>query len=580
MTKGVKPEFNTLIDRAALDFLKSKKLLPGFSHYDVWLYEHAVAFTVAKMMDKDMLAETKAAVEAAIANGTGWHTFQKQLKPYLMARGWWGEAVMVDPLDGVAKTVQLGSTRRLRTIFHTNFHTAHAAGQWARVQAAKEELPYLKYLPSVAGERREAHKRYYNLILPVEHELWKQIFPPNGYGCLCGVIQLTEKQALRERAEDIEADPAAFTPEQIENSKKGRLNDTPDIKTVEVTNPRTGQVVRIPADITPSFAHNHGDRIGALRELAAAKHGRLFAAQVARQTDAYVQNKLTRPNFIGISPNLTLAADTSGLPDAQGFIYTHAGRGEQIGEAAPGTTGAVEAVEQDGKHYLLQYGKDGISVSAVTAAEYESRKLGAMTELGSKIFTPADFDAMNKLLPEMMKDYGDTDFGDRLAAFAYTTVGGSDVNKWLFRNKGDLSAIRQPHMLQLVRALDRFLEKAPKKTGRTIRMMDSDGLYNAEAFMAAHEAGSYVRYSNFVSTAKKEGAFGKGMDIKIFIKGKSGVDVQSLSRYGHESEILMPRNTVYRVVRREKKGEITEIILEEVTELPQNAAVVQLSAIG
>ena len=51
MTKGVKPEFNTLIDRAALDFLKSKKLLPGFSHYDVWLYEHAVAFTVAKMMD-------------------------------------------------------------------------------------------------------------------------------------------------------------------------------------------------------------------------------------------------------------------------------------------------------------------------------------------------------------------------------------------------------------------------------------------------------------------------------------------------------------------------------------------------
>ena len=141
---GIKPEFNTLIDRAAFDFLKSKKLLPGFSHYDVWLYEHAVAFTVAKMMDEDMLAETKAAVEAAIANGTGWHTFQKQLKPYLMARGWWGESVMADPVDGVAKTVQLGSTRRLRTIFHTNFQTAHAAGQWARVQAAKEELPYLK----------------------------------------------------------------------------------------------------------------------------------------------------------------------------------------------------------------------------------------------------------------------------------------------------------------------------------------------------------------------------------------------------------------------------------------------------
>ena len=44
--------FNSLIDRAALGYLQSKKLLPGFSHYDVWLYEHAVAFTVAKMMDR------------------------------------------------------------------------------------------------------------------------------------------------------------------------------------------------------------------------------------------------------------------------------------------------------------------------------------------------------------------------------------------------------------------------------------------------------------------------------------------------------------------------------------------------
>lgn len=578
--KGVQIRFNTLIDRVALDFLKSKKLLPGFSHYDVWLYEHAVAFTVAKMMDEDMLAETKAAVEAAIANGTGWHTFQKQLKPYLMARGWWGESVMTDPADGVAKTVQLGSTRRLRTIFHTNFQTAHAAGQWMRVQAAKEELPYLKYLPSVAGERREAHKRYYNLILPVEHALWRQIFPPNGYGCLCGVIQLTEKQALRERAEDIEADPDAFTPEQIENSKKGRLNDTPDIKMVEVTNPRTGQVVRIPADITPSFAHSHGDRLGALRELAAAKHGRAFANRVAKQTDAYVQSKIIRPNFIGVSPNLTLAANKGGLSDPQGFVYANAGRGEQIGKIPPGKAGAAEAVEQNGRYYLLEYGKGGVSLSEMTAAQYEKRKIEAMTELGGEVFSPSDFDVMNELMPTLMKKYGDTDFGDRLAAFAYTTVGGSDVNKELFLNKGDLSAIRNPYMLQLVRALDRFLEKAPKKTRRTIRMMDSARLHNAEAFMAAHEAGNYVRYSNFTSTAKEDGAFGSGMDIKIKIRGKSGVDVQHLSRYSHESEILMPRHVVYRVIKKAKKGMRTEITLEEVTELPQNSAVIQLSATG
>ncbi|STR03414.1 Phage Mu protein F like protein [Kingella potus] len=283
--------FNTLIDRAAFDFLKSKKLLPGFSHYDVWLYEHAVAFTVAKMMDKDMLAETKAAVEVAIANGTGWHTFQKQLKPYLMARGWWGESVMLDPVDGAAKTVRLGSTRRLRTIFHTNFHTAHAAGRWVRVQAAKEELPYLKYLPSVAGERREAHKRYYNLILPVEHELWKQIFPPNGYGCLCGVIQLSEKQALRERREDIGKNPAAFTPEQIENSKQGRLDDKPDIKMVEAVNPRTGQVVRIPADITRASPTTTATDWARCR-LCSGRNTAMIGGKMIAEREAYLSGKV------------------------------------------------------------------------------------------------------------------------------------------------------------------------------------------------------------------------------------------------------------------------------------------------
>ena len=76
------------------------------------------------------------------------------------------------------------STRRLRTIFHTNLATAHAAGQWARIQQNKRALPYLKYIPSYANSPRDGHKRYYNLILPVEHELWAQIMPPNGYGCL------------------------------------------------------------------------------------------------------------------------------------------------------------------------------------------------------------------------------------------------------------------------------------------------------------------------------------------------------------------------------------------------------------
>ena len=300
--------FNSLIDRAALGHLKSKKLLAGFSHYDVWLYEHAVAFTVAKMMDKDMLADVQAALTDAMQNGTDFAEFKKRLKPYLMAKGWWGESVMTDPVDGIAKTVQLGSTRRLRTIFHTNLQTSYAAGQWARIQSRKAAMPYLKYIPSAAANKRDAHKPYYNLILPVEHDLWRTIFPPNGYGCLCSVRQLSEKQALRERGEDIAKNPAAFTDAQKADHKQGRLNDNPDIKFVDFTNPRTGQTVRIPADITPTFAHSHGDRLGALQQMFGERHGEEALAEMIAAREAYLAAKIT-PVGVGVTSFAGLKAD-------------------------------------------------------------------------------------------------------------------------------------------------------------------------------------------------------------------------------------------------------------------------------
>lgn len=300
--------FNSLVDRAALGHLKGKKLLPGFSHYDVWLYEHAVAFTVAKMMDKDMLADVQEALTDAMQNGTDFADFKKRLKPYLMAKGWWGESVMTDPADGVSKTVQLGSTRRLRTIFHTNLQTSYAAGQWTRIQNRKAALPYLKYIPSAATHKRDAHKPYYNLILPVEHELWNTIFPPNGYGCLCGVRQLTKTQALRERGEDIAKDPDGFTDAQKEAHKQGRLEDNPNIETIEFTNPRTGQTVRIPADITPSFAHNHGDRLGALGKLFGERHGEDALDKMIAAREAYLDAKF-RPVGVSVTSFAGLKAD-------------------------------------------------------------------------------------------------------------------------------------------------------------------------------------------------------------------------------------------------------------------------------
>lgn len=261
-----------LIDRAALEHLQSKKLLPGFSHWDVWLDLHACAFTVAKMMDEDLLQETRDAALSALASGTDWRIFKQRLKPYLMAKGWWGEQVMIDPLDDTPKLVQLGSTRRLKTIFQTNMATAYAAGHWARIEADQDALPYLRYNPSAADRQRDHHKRFYGLILPVSHPLWQQIFPPNGYGCQCSVSQLTRRQAEREG-----------------------ISAEPQIEYVEVENPRTGQTVRVPKSIEPSFAHNHARKSGNLLELATEKHGTAFAQKLLQQREQWVSERYRMP---------------------------------------------------------------------------------------------------------------------------------------------------------------------------------------------------------------------------------------------------------------------------------------------
>ncbi|WP_456090388.1 phage head morphogenesis protein [Neisseria sp.] len=262
---GIEYNFAGLVDKAAFEHFKAKKILPGFSHYDVWLYQHSLAFTVAKMMDADMLAEVKDAIEAAQRNGTAFADFKKRLKPYLMAKGWWGEQIMTDPLDGEPKWVRLGSTRRLKTIFNTNMQTAFAAGQWQRIQANKKALPYLRYNHSAAGHPRDSHKRYYGLVLPVDHDIWKVIFPPNGYGCKCSVSALTRRQAEREG-----------------------ISGEPDVDMVEFTNPRTGKTVLIPDDITPSFAHNHGDRLGAVKALYADKYGKTALEKLEIDLDQYL----------------------------------------------------------------------------------------------------------------------------------------------------------------------------------------------------------------------------------------------------------------------------------------------------
>lgn len=242
-----------LIPKQALDYIKNKKLHPAFSYKDVWNEEHAAAFTVAKAMQIDVLSDIKTAVEKAIENGTTFEQFKKELKPTLMQKGWWGKKEMTDPLTGRPVNAQLGSDRRLKTIYSTNLRSAYQKGQYDRTMES-DLHPYLMYRIGASVHHREQHLRWNNLILPKDDPLWNSIFPPNGYGCKCYTVAVTE--ARKQKYE--QGGVPAYNPDTGKTERVPVQTTAPKANYKNYFNERKGTLERIPQGITPGFNWNQG----------------------------------------------------------------------------------------------------------------------------------------------------------------------------------------------------------------------------------------------------------------------------------------------------------------------------------
>ena len=241
----------------AVDFLRQKGYRIAFDYRDVWQREHQAAFTVAKAMQLDLLQEIRAQVDVALLNGTTLADFTANLKPNLVKRGWWGKALMDDPLSGERQEVQLGSTRRLKVIYDTNLRQAHAEGQWSRIQESKAALPYLMYDHTPSAHERKEHKAWDGLVLPVDDPWWPAHYPVKAWGCKCRVIQLGPRQLDRLGA---------------------KVGTAPADTMVSYTNPRTGETQSIPAGVDPAFAYPPGGRLANLGKMLADKVERAPAA--------------------------------------------------------------------------------------------------------------------------------------------------------------------------------------------------------------------------------------------------------------------------------------------------------------
>ena len=223
----------------AMGYFRAKGLQTSFSYADMIGRANDQAFTVAKMMDVDMLKQVRDSLDSALANGESFGQWKKGLTPILQAAGWWGEADVIDPSTGQTTRAQLGSAWRLETIFRTNMQTAYAAGQWGMIQDQADIAPFLMYDAVDDFRTRAVHRAWDGTVLPVNSPWWKSHTPPNGWNCRCGVIQLDADQVAA----------MGITPRA----------DPPDDGSYTWENPRTGQRVRVPNGLDPGFDRNPGE---------------------------------------------------------------------------------------------------------------------------------------------------------------------------------------------------------------------------------------------------------------------------------------------------------------------------------
>lgn len=239
------------VPKEALAYFRNKGIKPSFDYRDVWRTEHAATFTVAKAMQLDVLQDIRTAIDQAIENGETLQQFKNELTPTLQKKGWWGKKEMVDESTGEIITAQLGSPRRLKTIYRANLRTARSAGQYERAQRTKKALPYFRYGLGPSEEHRPEHVQWDGLILPVDHPFWQTHMPQNGWGCKCHVRQIS----------------------QAEMDRRGwQVSKDPVIEMVPWENKRTGLVEWVPKGIDPGWDTNPGyERHTGLQQMIAGK---------------------------------------------------------------------------------------------------------------------------------------------------------------------------------------------------------------------------------------------------------------------------------------------------------------------
>jgi len=178
--------------KRAMEYLKRKGFNVTWNWHEMDAAAHARAFTVAKATSLDILQDLKNGMK-----GKSLREYQKELEPILKKKGWWGKKEHINPETGEVTQVQYGSPWRLKTIYQTNMQSAYMAGRYADAVESQDSHPYAMYIAVRDASTRASHAAMHGRVFRLDDPVWQHICPPNGYGCRCRFVTLSDAEVKR-----------------------------------------------------------------------------------------------------------------------------------------------------------------------------------------------------------------------------------------------------------------------------------------------------------------------------------------------------------------------------------------------
>lgn len=196
MPTAQRPELKALFELPpsdAISYLEKKGFKIGWDWHETLDNAHSRAFTVAKVARMDLLQDIRQSLISAMQQGQTLEQWKASITPTLQEKGWWGKKTVINP-EGREQEVQLGSPRRLRTIYDTNMQSAFAAGRYKAMLAGAETRPYWEWRHITISNPRKQHVALNGRLFRFDDPFWNVAYPPSEWGCKCRVIARSARE--------------------------------------------------------------------------------------------------------------------------------------------------------------------------------------------------------------------------------------------------------------------------------------------------------------------------------------------------------------------------------------------------